>query len=104
MNMRARVIAVGTAFVVLTGTGCATTSGPETVSAEFEDKAITSAIKARHAASADADITDVSVETLYGVVLLSGFAKNAQVSLAAQNLAGQVDGVKAVHNDILIRP
>lgn len=104
MNMRARVIAVCTAFVVLTGTGCATTSGPETVSAEFEDKAITSAIKTRHAESADADITGVSVETLYGVVLLSGFVKSTQEKVAAQNLAEQVNGVKAVHNDILIRP
>ncbi len=104
MNMRARVITVGMAFVVLTVTGCATAPGPETVSAEFEDKAINLAIKARHAESADADISGVSVETLYGVVLLSGFVKSAQGKVVAQNLAEQVNGVKAVHNQILIRP
>lgn len=103
MNMRESVIAVGMAFVVLTATGCAITPGPETASADVEDKAITSAIKARHA-ERDVALTGISVETLYGVVLLSGFANSPQEKMAAQNLAGQVDGVKAVHNEILIRP
>lgn len=102
MIMREIVIAVGMIFFVLTAAGCAITSGPETASAIiFDDKAITSEIKARHAERA---LTGISVETLYGVVLLSGVAKSPQDKLAAQNLAGEVDGVRAVHNEVLVSP
>jgi hyperosmotically inducible protein len=102
--MRASIIAIGVAFAVLTSSGCTVTRNAQTANVHIDDKAITSTIKARHAESKDVAITSISVETLYGVVLLSGVAKNLEEKMTAENIAGQVDGVKAVHNEILIQP
>lgn len=102
--MRAFIIAASLAFAVLTTSGCAITHDQKTPSADtyIDDKIITSTIKARHAERRDLALTSITVETLYGVVLLSGYAKSPQEKMTAQNIAGQVDGVKAVHNEIHI--
>ena len=36
--------------------------------------------------------------------MLSGFAKNANEKAVAENIAWKVDGVKAVKNEIAVRP
>jgi osmotically-inducible protein OsmY len=46
----------------------------------------------------------ISVETLKGTVQLSGFAKSAAERNRAGDLARGTPGVKAVKNDIVIRP
>ena len=46
----------------------------------------------------------ISVETLKGTVQLSGFAKSAAERNMAGDLARNTSGVKAVKNDIVIRP
>ncbi len=48
--------------------------------------------------------TSISVETLNGTVMLSGFAKNATEKNTADRIARDVNGVKAVKNEIAIRP
>ena len=103
MNMRTSVIMVSMAITLLVTSGCAVTRAPETAP-HVDDKAITLTIKARHAESKDVTITNISVETLYGVVLLSGFAKSPQEKIMATTIARQVDGVKAVHDEIIIQP
>ena len=45
----------------------------------------------------------ISVETLKGVVQLSGFAKSAQEKADAERLARAVSGVQSVKNDIVVR-
>jgi hyperosmotically inducible protein len=44
------------------------------------------------------------VETLNGTVQLSGFAKSSEEKNAAESIARKVNNVKAVKNDIVIRP
>jgi osmotically-inducible protein OsmY len=46
----------------------------------------------------------VSVETLNGTVMLSGFAKNTNERKTAETIAWKVKGVKAVKNDLIVRP
>ncbi|TAG70066.1 MAG: BON domain-containing protein, partial [Burkholderiales bacterium] len=46
----------------------------------------------------------ISVETLKGEVQLSGFAKNASEKSRAEVIARDVNGVKRVRNDIVVRP
>jgi len=46
----------------------------------------------------------ISVETLNGTVMLSGFAKNNAERSEAERLACRVAGVKAVKNEIAVRP
>ena len=50
------------------------------------------------------DASSISVETLNGTVMLSGFAKNATERTTAEGIARNVSGVKAVKNEIAVRP
>ena len=50
------------------------------------------------------DASAISVETLNGTVMLSGFAKNMTEKSMAEKLAREVSGVKQVKNEIAIRP
>ncbi|MGL6109116.1 MAG: BON domain-containing protein, partial [Rubrivivax sp.] len=50
------------------------------------------------------DAASISVETLKGTVMLSGFAKNATEKSTAESIARGVSGVKSVKNEISVRP
>lgn len=102
--MRARIIATVGAFVLLGASGCATTLDRKTAAIPVnDDRVITSTIKTRYAQINEAGATCIVVESLYGVVLLSGFVKTPQEKMTAQNIAEQVEGVKSVHNEILLQ-
>lgn len=90
--------------VLLATTGCAVTRGQESVGAFVDDTAISTAVKARMIDNRDVDGTSISVETLNGTVMLSGFAKNTTERTTAENLAWKVSGVKSVKNEIAVRP
>jgi hyperosmotically inducible protein len=104
MNFRQTLIAAMSATMLIVSTGCAVTRGQETVGAYVDDTAITTAVKARFIDNKDVDAAAISVETLNGTVMLSGFAKNTTEKTTAGNLAWKVNGVKAVKNEIVIRP
>jgi osmotically-inducible protein OsmY len=106
MKIRHPLAAALTAVAVLTlaTTGCAVTRGQETVGAYVDDTAITTALKARYVDNKDVDASAISVETLNGTVMLSGFAKSAKERSTAEMLAWKVNGVKGVKNEIAIRP
>lgn len=104
MHLRTPLAAAMAALALLTAAGCAVTRGQETVGAYIDDAAITTAVKARFVESKDVAASSISVETLNGTVMLSGFAKSAMEKSAAESIARQVNGVKAVKNEIAIRP
>ena len=104
MNTRQFLFAGLTVAALFTVAGCAVTRGQETVGAYVDDSAITTAVKARFIDNKDVDATAISVETLKGTVMLSGFAKNAAERTIAENLTWKVSGVKAVKNEISVRP
>ncbi len=91
-------------FALVAVTGCAVTRGQESVGAYVDDTAITTAVKARFIENKLVDAGSISVETLKGTVMLSGFAKNSTERTTAESLTWKVDGVKAVKNEIAIRP
>jgi osmotically-inducible protein OsmY len=103
MNTRT-AIATAIAALALIATGCAVTRGQETVGAYVDDTAITTAVKGRYVDNKDVDATSIRVETLNGTVMLSGFAKNATEKSTAESIAWKVNGVKAVKNEIAVRP
>jgi hyperosmotically inducible protein len=88
----------------LTLGGCAVTRGQETVGAYVDDTSITTQIKARYVDNKDVDAVAISVETLNGVVMLSGFAKSQAERSNAEMLARKVTGVRNVRNEIVVRP
>ncbi len=104
MTIRTTLAAAVAAVVLLAASGCAVTRGQESVGAYVDDTAITTAVKGRYVGNADVDATSISVETLNGTVMLSGFAKNATEKASAETIAWKVNGVKAVKNEIAIRP
>jgi hyperosmotically inducible periplasmic protein len=104
MNIRNTLIAAATALALLTAAGCAVTRGQETTGAYIDDSVITTQVKSRMVDSKDVDAAAISVETLNGTVMLSGFAKSATEKNAAESIARKVNGVKSVKNEIAIRP
>lgn len=104
MNIRTALIAAMTAGMLLTATGCAVTRGQETVGAYVDDATITTQVKARMLDNKQVAGTSISVETLNGTVMLSGFAKSANERNMAESIARGVNGTKAVRNEIAIRP
>lgn len=104
MLIRTPFCATLTALVLLALPGCAVTRGQETVGAYVDDATITTQIKARFVDNKNINASAISVETLNGTVMLSGFAKNALEKSTAESVARTVNGVKAVKNEIAIHP
>ena len=92
------------AMVTITTAGCAVTRGQESVGAYVDDTAITTAVKARFVENQQVDAVAISVETMKGTVMLSGFAKNQSERSNAEIVARKVNGVKSVRNEIVVRP
>jgi hyperosmotically inducible periplasmic protein len=104
MIIRNTLIAAATALALLTASGCAVTRGQETTGAYIDDSVITTQVKSRMVENKDVDAAAISVETLNGTVMLSGFAKSATEKNTAESIARKVNGVKSVKNEIAIRP
>lgn len=104
MIIRTTLAAVISAVALLTVSGCAVTRDQQTVGAYIDDTTITTQVKARLLENKDVAGTSISVETLNGVVLLSGFAKNTTEKVTAESIARKVNGVKSVRNEIVVQP
>jgi hyperosmotically inducible protein len=89
---------------MLAATGCAVSRGQETMGAYVDDTTITTRVKTRMLEHKDVAGTSISVETLNGTVMLSGFAKSALERSTAEDLARTTSGVRTVRNEIAIRP
>ena len=90
--------------ITLLGTGCAVVRGQETVGAYVDDTAITTAVKAKFVDDKIVSAGSISVETLNGVVQLSGFANSTAEKMQAEQIARRSKNVRSVRNDIVVRP
>ena len=104
MFIRTTLAATVAAVTMLAAGGCAVTRNQETVGAYVDDTAITTAVKAHFVENNEVAASSISVETLNGTVMLSGFAKNTTEKNTAEVLAMKVNGVKVVKNEIAVRP
>ena len=104
MLLRTPLIAAIAAVALLGTAGCAVTRGQETVGAYIDDTTITTQVKSRFFDNKDVAGSSISVEPLTGTVMLSGFAKSAAEKGTAEKIALGVNGVKAVKNQIAVRP
>jgi osmotically-inducible protein OsmY len=104
MNIKTILAASMMAAALLSATGCAVGRGQETAGAYVDDAAITTKIKAQMAENKFVSATSISVETLNGVVMLSGFAKSTTEKDTAEGIARGVKNVKSVRNEIAVRP
>ena len=104
MIIRNTFAALAATIVLLSATGCAVTRGQETTGAYVDDARITTQIKSRMLADTNVAGTSISVETLNGTVMLSGFAKSSFERATAEKIARDVNGVMVVKNEIAVRP
>ena len=104
MFIRTSLVSIVAAAAMITASGCAVTRGQQTAGAYVDDSAITTTVKARMVDNTNVDAAAISVETLNGTVMLSGFAKNATERTTAGTIASGVSGVKSVKNEITVRP
>ena len=104
MKKSIEIIATATlAAVTLFSAGCAVVRQQETVGAYVDDTTITTQIKSRMAANPAVSALSIGVETLKGEVQLSGFAKTSNERATAESIAREINGVKRVRNDIVVR-
>ncbi len=76
--------------------GCAVTRDQETIGAYIDDSSITLSVKNAFVSNKNVDASSISVETLNGVMMLSGFAKNTLEKNTAEEVTNSIKGVKSV--------
>ena len=100
--------ALAFSFVALTAvlgtTACSVARDQQTVGSYVDDAAITAAVKAKMAEDKSVSATAISVETLKGVVQLSGFAKSDAEKARAAEIARTTKNVREVRNSIVVKP
>jgi len=104
MNFRKTLTTVAMAVAVLITAGCAVSRDQQTTGAYIDDAAITTQVRSRMLDSPNVAGTSISVETLNGTVMLSGFAKTTTERDTAERIARDVNGVKSVKNQVIVRP
>lgn len=84
--------------------GCTVFRGQSTVGQAVDDTTITTQVMARFAENPVVSALAINVETVHGVVQLSGFAKSDSERATAESIASKVPNVKSVKNDIIVKP
>ena len=83
--------------------GCAATPAHESTGQYIDDTTITSKVRTELFGSEGIWSTDMSVQTIQGVVQLSGLAKSEEDRQRAGEIARSVGGVKQVDNQIRVQ-
>ena len=98
-----RVSALFSAATIAVAAGCASTATSEGTGEYVEDTVITTKVKAAIFNEPTLKSNEINVETFKGRVQLSGFVSTqANVSNALQ-IAGGVNGVKSVKDDMRLK-
>jgi len=83
--------------------GCASTPTRESSGQYLDDSAITTSVKAAIFDDPSLKVLQINVETFKGEVQLSGFVDSAQNVRRAGEVARDVQGVKSVKNDLIVK-
>lgn len=101
--MKTLLVAAVTAVSLLAATGCSVMRDQQSVGSYIDDTTLTTRVKAKFAEDKTVSAMAIQVETLKGVVQLSGFAKSNEERAMAERLARETSGVVGVRNDIIVR-
>jgi hyperosmotically inducible protein len=91
------------AILLISVVGCAGSATRESTGEYIDDTWITTKVKAALVDDSVVKATEVNVETFKGVVQLSGFVSSKAAMDQAVRVAGDIDGVTAVENDMQIK-
>jgi osmotically-inducible protein OsmY len=83
-------------------TGCAATGGKESTSDYTNDKEIAAGVKTRLDSDPTTKGTQIEVQSLSGVVQLSGFVDSQAARNRAGEIAAATPGVTQVYNNLLL--
>jgi hyperosmotically inducible protein len=103
MINRLAIAAMVATLTIVSATGCAVERHQETVGSYVDDSAVTTKIKAKFADDPTVSAMAIKVDTMKGVVQLSGFAKSGEERMMAERLARSTNGVTDVRNDIIVK-
>lgn len=92
-----------TLALVLAG-GCASSDTRESTGQYIDSSVVTAGVKTALAADDATTLLEVEVETFRDVVQLSGFVDSEEVKARAGEIAGGVDGVNDVENNLVVKP
>lgn len=90
--------------ITLASTGCAVMRGQTDAGTYVDDRAITTAVKAKLIEDKTTGGLSINVDTLNGTVALSGFAKSQAEKDQAGRIAASTKGVREVRNNLVVRP
>jgi osmotically-inducible protein OsmY len=91
------------ALVLLSASGCASTSKQEGTGEYVDDSVVTGKVKAAILNEPSLSSAEINVETFKGVVQLSGFVNSRADINKAVAVARSVSGVSSVKNDMRLK-
>jgi osmotically-inducible protein OsmY len=91
------------ALLVLAFVGCSSTPKQEGTGEYLDDAVITTKVKTAIVNDPELKVAEINVETFKGVVQLSGFVSSQSAISHAVVVAGKVEGVKSVKNDMRLK-
>jgi hyperosmotically inducible periplasmic protein len=86
-----------------TAAACAPIQGRESAGEYVDDATISTKVRAEIVRDPNVKMSQVGVETMKGEVQLTGFVDSQQAKARAGEIARSVNGVKQVHNNIVVR-
>jgi len=89
--------------LITTFLGCAATQKRQSTGQYVDDSVITTKVKAAIFNEATLKTLQINVETFKGEVQLSGFVDSAQSVKKAGEVAGSVNGVVSVRNNLIVK-
>lgn len=89
--------------LLLAFVGCVATHTKESTGQYVDDSVITSKVKTAVLNEPTLKVFQIGVETYKGEVQLSGFVDSSQSVSRAGEVAGSIDGVISVKNDLLVK-
>jgi len=104
MKLR-HILACSVSAIALLGgaAGCSVVRDQQPVGSYVDDSVLTTRVKSKLAIDETVSAVAIKVETLEGIVQLSGFAKSEAEKRKAEALARSVSGVVDVKNDIIVK-
>lgn len=104
MNKVLRITAAAFAFASTLALGaCAETQTSESTGAYVDNSAITGKVKAAILQDSTLKVMQIDVTTYKNVVQLSGFVDSSQMKAHAEKVAGEVEGVASVQNNLIVK-
>lgn len=91
------------ALSLLTAVGCASTDKQSSTGEYIDDTVLTGKVKAAIFDDPDLKSAEINVETFKGVVQLSGFVTSQAAITKAVAVAGGIEGVSSVKNDMRVK-